>query len=242
MCKYLNCNANFEKRETNKKPATEKIKINSEKQKPTWQATGIKVVILTNFINVQQRQQVAGRQTGSMILILILILILVESHIHITISDSSAGDSIHKTKLTRAHRQATNTKRIAWFCIILCKFLLRDALLWWCAGADSGDFSKALGRGNGHVYGQYASTQRHDICHMMWPTMRRTVAIAFVVQGHDYRPSRIRILRHANSNSVRIYFGFWATTSHNLCNVQNVATKSRFLHFSFVFSRILFSL
>lgn len=27
---------------------------------------------------------------------------------------------------------------------------------------------------------------------MMWPTMRRTVAIAFVVQGHDYGLSRIR--------------------------------------------------
>jgi len=38
-----------------------------EKQKRTWQATGIKVVILTNFINVQQRQQVAaGRQANSL--------------------------------------------------------------------------------------------------------------------------------------------------------------------------------
>jgi len=31
-----------------------------------------------------------------------------------------------------------------------------------------------------------------------------------------------------------------ATTSHNLCKVQNVAATSRFLHFSFVF-RVSFS-
>lgn len=36
-----------------------------------------------------------------------------------------------------------------------------------------------------------AAPRRHDICHMMTTTkpkqpMRQTVAIAFVVQGHDY--------------------------------------------------------
>lgn len=70
--------------------------------------------------------------------------------------------------------------------------------------------------------------RQHDICHMMWPTMRRTVAIAFVVQGHDYGTSRIRI-------QWAFIFFKKLRSSHNLCKVQNVAAKSRFLHFSFVF-------
>jgi len=36
---------------------------------------------------------------------------------------------------------------------------------------------------------------------MMWPTMRRTVAIAFVVQGHDYGPSQ-------DTNSVGLLVRF----------------------------------
>lgn len=55
--------------EKQKKTNRRKSEIKSQnKSRLTWQAAGIKVVILTNFINVQQRQQVAGRQSRSMMI------------------------------------------------------------------------------------------------------------------------------------------------------------------------------